>query len=229
MGNLLGSLVQPSSLLIPIIAILISHRSIAGERELGSIRFLLALPHTRGDVLLGKLVGRTAVVAVSILVGFGAGAVVAFIYYDLILWMYIAFIGLTVLLGAVYVSIGVAISAMTGSVAKAAGMVLGVFVLLEFVWEFFWYFVLYLASGFSIPLNNIPAWYDFILAMSPGTLYEQLMVTLANKDPNREFVIDPPVDLAALSLPEWFPVIALIGWLVLPFVVGYWRFNRADL
>lgn len=78
--DLVYALQSPASFLVPIIALLIGYGAVAGERERGSLKFLLGLPHTRWDVVFGKIVGRSAVVTVSILVGFAAGFVAIFAF-----------------------------------------------------------------------------------------------------------------------------------------------------
>ncbi|QGN07316.1 ABC transporter [Halorhabdus sp. CBA1104] len=45
-------------LFVSVTAIVIAYKAIAGERESGSIKILLSLPHTRRDVLAGKVLGR---------------------------------------------------------------------------------------------------------------------------------------------------------------------------
>ncbi|MFT4931912.1 MAG: ABC-2 type transport system permease protein, partial [Natronomonas sp.] len=61
-----------ASLFIGLTAIVITYKALAGERELGSMKLLLGLPHTRRDVVFGKVLGRTATLAIPIVVGFGA-------------------------------------------------------------------------------------------------------------------------------------------------------------
>lgn len=229
-GGLMWALWGPSALLVPIIAVLVSYRSVAGERELGSMRFLLALPHTRRDVVLGKVLGRTAVVAVAVLVGFAIGGAIIFLSYELSVFVYLGFVAVTVLLGLVYVSVGVGMSAVTGSVSRAAGLVVGVFVFLQYLWAYFWLFVLYLVNGFSLPaFDSFPAWFDLVAALGPGTAYSELMVSIANRDPNSDIIFAGQFDDAVIQLPEWYPLFVFAGWISLMLLVGYWQFERADL
>lgn len=228
MADLLWALLGPASLLIPIIAILVSYRAIAGERELGSMRFLLALPHTRRDVLLGKVVGRTVVVSIAVFVGFLVGAVVAVLYYEFSPVLFLSFTLLTVLLGLVYVCIGVSISATTGSVSRAAGLVLGVYILLAYLWAYLWLLVVYVVNGFSLPdLDSFPTWFDFMASLSPSTAYQELMVSAFNRQ-GGDIIVAGQFD-ESLSLPDWFPLLTLIGWVALALAIGYWRFDGADL
>lgn len=72
-GGLLFFTVGLTGLFVPITAIVVCYKSIAGERELGSIKLLLSLPTTRSNVYLGKVIGRAAVLAFGLGVGLTAG------------------------------------------------------------------------------------------------------------------------------------------------------------
>ncbi|MFB6132253.1 MAG: ABC transporter permease, partial [Halanaeroarchaeum sp.] len=76
-----GGASQFAGILVPIMALVAAYLSIAGERESGSIKILLGLPPTRGEVLVGKFVGRSLVVIVGIVAGFAVASVVAVAMY----------------------------------------------------------------------------------------------------------------------------------------------------
>ncbi|MXR50935.1 ABC transporter permease subunit [Halovenus sp. WSH3] len=229
-GGLLWALWGPSALLVPIIAILVSYRSVAGERELGSMRFLLALPHTRRAVVFGKVLGRTAVVAVAVLAGFAIGGAIIYVSYELSPFAYLGFVAGTILLGLVYVSVGVGVSAVTGSVSRAAALVVGLFVFVQYLWSYFWLLVVYVTNGFEVPgFEEFPAWFDVAAALGPGVAYNELMVSIANRDPNSDIIFAGQLDDAAIQLPDWYPLFVFAGWTVVTLGIGYWRFERADL
>jgi ABC-2 type transport system permease protein len=60
--------------LLPLIAMFVGYAALTRERESGSLKVLLSLPFSRRDVLVGKVVGRCAVVALPLLVGLGLTA-----------------------------------------------------------------------------------------------------------------------------------------------------------
>ncbi|WP_254862159.1 ABC transporter permease [Halovivax gelatinilyticus] len=222
------SLAAPSAFLVPILALLVSYRSIAGERETGSIRFVLGLPHSRADVLVGKWLGRSAVVAVAILVGFSAGAVVALVTYELDPVGFVGFTLLTLLLGLVYVAIGTGLSACTDSGAKAGILVLSVFVLFEYLWGLIGLLFLYVLGGFDPSFATAPGWYEWFTAISPSASYQYAMFELVPGGASAAMA-EPGGEVAMGALPVWVPFVVLGGWITLFLALGYWRFERADL
>lgn len=54
------------TLLLPLIAMFVGYAALTRERESGSLKVLLSLPFSRRDVIIGKVVGRCAVVGVTL-------------------------------------------------------------------------------------------------------------------------------------------------------------------
>ncbi|MFB6152245.1 MAG: ABC transporter permease [Haloarculaceae archaeon] len=61
--------------LLPLVAIYVGFAAISDERTRGSLKLLLSLPFSRRDVVVGKVVGRCAVVGVTLAVAFTLTAV----------------------------------------------------------------------------------------------------------------------------------------------------------
>jgi ABC-2 type transport system permease protein len=96
---------------VPIITIFVGYGAITKERESGSLKLLLSLPHSRRDVILGKVFGRCAVVAVPLLVAFGLTALfLAIAGVTVKFGMFALFTLYTVGLALVFVAIAVSIS-----------------------------------------------------------------------------------------------------------------------
>jgi len=62
-------------------ALIAAYLAIAGERESGSLKLLLGLPPSRGEVLVGKFLGRSGVVAIGLVLGFLVSGVVTVAIY----------------------------------------------------------------------------------------------------------------------------------------------------
>ena len=127
--SLIFSLLGPIVVFVPLIGVMTGYKSVVGERESGQMKLLLSLPHTRRDVVFGKLLGRVAVLAVAIVAGFAAAAGMAVVLYNSFPVVdYTLFTLATVALGAVYLAFAIGLSASTGSGSVALWGSLGFFV-----------------------------------------------------------------------------------------------------
>ncbi|MCU4718434.1 ABC transporter permease subunit [Halapricum hydrolyticum] len=228
-GNQLGvglvSFVQsPITIFIMFVSAIICHKSIVGEWEQGSLKLLLSLPHTRLEVITGKIVGRSAVLAVpaiaSLVIGLGVGgALLGTVPIVLSVEFLVAILVYIVL----YVSIFVGLSAVTRSSSLA---VAGAIVLI--VVQFFWGAIAAVLT-IVLDLSGDADWLYIYQSLTPnGAFNEVLSATLAAttewpaatvRANNVDAVYATPV-LAALILLLWF---------VVPVALGYWRFSNADL
>ncbi|RQG93457.1 ABC transporter permease [Natrarchaeobius chitinivorans] len=227
-----------TGLFVPLAAIVVGYRSIAGERELGSIKLLLSMPTTRGSVFVGKVVGRTCVLAfglvVGLLVGLGVGAAML---GELRIVPVAVFVAVTLLFSAVYTAIVVGISATTGSTSRATTLALGFFVVFELFWDAVPMVILYVVEGFATP-TAIPDWVFPITQLSPSSAYFSSVVALlpdlaetaeatqAGASTGADAASGEPAPLYAT--PE-IGLLVLALWLVAALVVGYYRFRSADL
>jgi ABC-2 type transport system permease protein len=233
--DLVYALQSPASFLVPIIALLIGYGAVAGERERGSLKFLLGLPHTRRDVVFGKIVGRSAVVTVSILVGFAAGFVAIFAFTGSVSPAeYVVFTLLTVLLGFVYVCIGVGLSSMTRSTTRAAVGAFGLLGLLWLLWGFIGNLLLYLDTGSAFLFESpAPDWYLAFISLPPGPAYGSAIGAVLGESGFTAVSFYEQQGLIEGGLPvvaePWFGFVILALWAMIPLLIGLLRFDRVDL
>lgn len=133
-----ASLATLSVYLIPLIALLISYDAFAGEVERGTLALLFATPLGRGELFLAKLLAQTSVVGAAILIGFvvAAGAVAVTTGVSatgLIAWVRLALTSLG--LGAVFVALGLLISASTVRTGTAAAMAVGLWLVFVVLYD----------------------------------------------------------------------------------------------
>ncbi|PSP93848.1 hypothetical protein BRC91_07915 [Halobacteriales archaeon QS_4_62_28] len=109
------------TILLPIIAIFIGYAAISKERTSGSLKLLLSLPNSRRDVVLGKVFGRCAVIAVPLAVALGLGALF-FAASNIALkpGIYAQFSLFTLALTVVFVAIAVSISGAVSTNTRSA-------------------------------------------------------------------------------------------------------------
>lgn len=229
--DLILALQTPASFLVPVIALVVGYGAIAGERESGSLKFLLGLPHRRRDVVLGKVLGRTGVVAVSILIGFAVGLVGLFAFVGSVsLVDYAAFTAVTVLFGFVYVCIGVGLSSMTRSTTKAAIGAFGLIVFFWVVWGIVAQLLLYVIEG-ELFVESFPDWYIAFLSLPPDTAYGSAISAVLGDLGENQLTMAGMYggDGLPLVAEPWFGFVLLAIWALVPLGLGLWLFDRADL
>lgn len=215
-------------LVLPVTAVVVCYKAIAGEAESGSLKLLLSLPHERRDVVLGKWIGRTLVVSVAAVVGFLTSAVVGAILFDQFSPLaYLVFLALTVVYVGAYVAVIVGISATTTSSSRAATGAVGVFLVFELLWDVVPVGLYYLVEGgFPGPTAN-PLWYRFLNILPPSGAYVQAVGGLLSPDSATGVALGTATDSALLSW--WFAIILLLLWTAVPLGLGYLRFRSLDL
>lgn len=228
------------SLLVPVTGLLVGHKAIVGERESGSLKVLLSLPHTRRDAVFGKLLGRTTVLAISILIGFvigtvlGIGLIGEFEAVD-----FIGFTVITVLLAFAYISIALGLSAATSSASRAGAIAFGFWLVFEFLWGIIGTGLLWASNGFSldgIGEGGLPEWFFLYSRLSPSAAYNTATeILFSGQSLTRTNLVgetfNPLGEGATIPfyLEDWFALVILAVWIVVPVTLGYLRFESTDL
>jgi Cu-processing system permease protein len=106
-----------------------SFDAIAGEVERGTLPLLLTYPVSRPEILLGKLLAHLAILTLAVAVGYGIAAAAALLLDPeaaaglpalwRLLWS-------SVLLGATFLGVGYAASALARRPSGAAGLAIGI-------------------------------------------------------------------------------------------------------
>lgn len=205
--------------LIPIVALVAGYMSIVGERQTGSIRMVLSLPLKRWEVLVGKLVGRGAVVVLAVLLGFALAVPFVFVVYgDLPVREYAEFVTGVSLIGVTFVAIAVGVSGSVSTRGKALAGVVGVYALFEFFWDTVPLALYYLLNG-ELPSGDVPTWFEATAGASP------IQAALRTS----EALFDGISTGEPLVLQEWFGGVLLALWMLVPLAIGYLRFEAADI
>jgi ABC-2 type transport system permease protein len=215
---------------IPLAAIVVCFKSIAGERELGSIKILLSLPLTRRDAFSGKVIGRGAVLGVGLGIGLLVGlAFGAIMLGSVAVVPLVLFLLVTLVFAALYASVMVSLSALTGSTARATTLAIGYFVVFEAVWDVVPLAIVYVIEGFTIP-SQLPEWVFLVQQLSPSTAYTNAIIALL---PEIAADLGEGLDGAAESMAFYVTpevgFVFLLFWLVIPPAIAYNRFDKSDL
>jgi ABC-type transport system involved in multi-copper enzyme maturation permease subunit len=228
MEDTVVTLITISTLFIPLIAIMLGHATISGETEKGALSLVLAYPVNRVEVLFGKFIGLGSVLVVSTVAGFGIGGVIIAATVNAESGVaYLAFIGLTVLLGFLYLSLSICFS----SICKKRSTSIGAGIVI-FFWSMIIGFILmgiYLATGGSyadlfVTTVDLPDWFWACIVLSPMDM-NQMSVMLAF-DINMAFGVN-------VVVPEYMSLGLLLFvqlvWVLVPLILAFCFFERRDI
>lgn len=221
--GLYNFLVQITALFVAISALVVSYKAIAGESESGSAKLLLGLPHTRRDVFLGKVLGRGVVMLLAVLVGLIASfGVASYLVGGLSVLTFAVFVAVTLGFALVYVTLIVSLSATTKSTSRAATLAIGAFVVLELFWDAVVFAAAFVGNGFAAPAAGMPTWALALNGFAPSIAYQTAVGWLLGW-----------LSGAQLAVPffqqAWFALLVLAIWALIPGLIGYSRYSRADL
>jgi Cu-processing system permease protein len=132
-GRTTASLINLILLIVPLMGLTLGALSLAGERESGTLLYLLAQPIDQRELLLGKFIGLALSLVAALGVGFGLTALlIAVRGGGADAGRYAVLLGLASLLAVVSLSLGFLISAAVQRSATAIGVALFLWLLLVF-------------------------------------------------------------------------------------------------
>ena len=217
------SLASLTIFLMPLIALLISYDAIVGEVERGCMLLLLTYPVTRRQIILGKFLGHTAILAIATLIGYGgAGASLAFgDNADAQSWAALAtLIVSSILLGAAFVALAYWISASVRERSTAAGVSIGLWLGFVVIYDLILMGALIASKGWLS--DRVFPW---LLLANPADIYRLLNLTTFENV--RKFS-----GMAGLSEQAHFApallLVALLAWIAVPLFLANRRFARSE-
>ena len=218
-GRTAASLVNALLLFVPLLGLSVGAGALAGDRERGTLMYLLAQPVNRAEVFFGKALGAGLAVTAALAAGFGLAAIALSSTGDGDPSAFLALTGYTVLLALVSLGLGFVISALTRKGATAIGASLLLWLGLVFFGDLS-------VVGATLALRPTPAMLLNMLLVNPlqafklGAIYS-LRATLdtlgaAGQYATYRFGESLPFLLAGL----------LLAWIVLSFGVAFALFSR---
>ncbi len=209
--------------LMPLIALLISYDAIVGEVERGCMLLLLTYPVTKPQILLGKFMGHTGILAVATMVGYGAAGIAAAFggHADAQSWAAFAnLIVSSILLGCSFLALAYWVSASVREQSTAAGIAIGIWFAMVVIFDLALMGLLIGSKGW-IDDRIFP----YLLLANPADIYRLLNLTAF--DNIRSFS-----GMAGLSEQAQFApstlVAALLAWIVVPLLLAGRRFVRSE-
>ena len=207
--------------LVPLVAVVIGYNAVSGERESGSLKLLLSLPHSRADVVFGKVIGRAAALSLAIAVGFLVPAVVLIAIP--VAFNPGAFLGYTVfamILGCVFVSIAVGCSAAASTQRQALIGGIGIYFVFVLLWGTL---TGQLLGAFESVIDPLPVSLiqvqTFLEVANPNTGIQELANAFLADQLFAGETRNQQISATAM----------LVFWALAPPLVGLLKFDRDDL
>lgn len=223
MAVVVVSLSSLTIFLMPLIALLISYDAIVGEVERGCMLLLLTYPVTKGQIIAGKFIGHTAILAIATLVGYGgAGAALAATGgSDAESWRaFIMLLASSILLGSAFVALAYWVSASVRERGTAAGISIGLWLIFVVIYDLALMGILVATKGW-IDDRVFP----YLLLANPADIYRLLNLTAFENV--RKFSGMAGLSEQAQFAP-WVLVAALLVWVVVPLAFAGMRFARSE-
>jgi Cu-processing system permease protein len=229
LGGTIQGMANLVTLLVPIIGLMLAYATIIGEIERGSMNSLLSLAVNRYEIVVGKFLGLGSVLCFTILVGFGvAGLLIAANVSNVNYLDYGIFIGATMLLGLVFLSLALCFSTVFTKRSTAMGGAI-------FLWFLFNIILPIVFIGLLLTSVNLqqvieeqtfvaPGWYYVLNLCNPTAVYSSILSS----------AIGPVSSMTSeIPAPSWYNTWVLVGvliaWILVFFIIAIWRFQRKDL
>jgi len=207
------SLVTLAAFLVPLVALVLGHDAIVGERERHTLGLLLSLPITRGEALLAKFVGRGAALCLAIGIGFGAAALAMGAGQRGVL---LSLVPPTLLLGTSFLSVGMLISTVARRHATAASLAVVTWFGLVFFYDLA-LLVIMVATDGALSQQAV-AW---LVSLDPPGLYRLGLTTrLAGAGALEDLGMVVAVPGAVTRASLW------VAWIAGPLAVGALLLSR---
>lgn len=233
----------PLQVIIPIAALIAGYMAVVGERRSGSIKLLFGLPPNRTDIVFGKLLGRTAVIGLAVGLACLVSLILGAVFFGSVPFLdWLGFAAVSLLFGTTFVGLAVGVSAGVATRGKSMAIVVGLYMVFVALWELLTAGPYYLIYDEGPPVeaetwylvleqfNPIFAYTNLASAIVEGSIFPfQFQYGLQSMEaygltPAERYPGDAP-----FYLQDWFGLVVLLFWLVVPVAIGYYRFRRADL
>lgn len=222
-GRTAAGLINLTLLIVPLMALTVGATSLAGERERGTLPYLLAQPVSRSEIVAGKFLGLAAALLASLATGFGLAGLALGLRGgagDAII--YLGQLGLAFLLALAALSIGFLISAVTERGAAAVGVAL-------FLWLVFVFLGDLGMMGTAITMKLDIRQLFWLALTNPLQVFK--LAAILNLQSTLEIL--GPVGMFARRtygdglLP--LLLVTLTAWALIPLGLTFWRFTRKDI
>lgn len=218
------SLASLNIFLLPLIALLLAYDTLVGEIENGTMLLLLSYPLARWQVVLGKYLGQSLILASATLVAYAVAALALRIQHpdmaaNFSAWRpYITMTFSTIALGCAFLAMGYLISAISRERARAAGLAIATWLVFVLIYDIALLGILIADKGRTLGEKAL----SWLLWANPADSYR--LLNLGSGENAHVAGLINVGQSAALS-PPWLTA-SLALWIALPLVFTIMIFGK---
>ncbi len=217
-----ASMTTLSVYLAPLLALMISFDAIVGDSDRGSLGLLLTYPAGRAELLAGKFLAHLMALVIAMSIGFGTAGVVAAGFGGAGPESLVALVRLiltSILLGAVFLSLGYLMSSLANSATAAAGMSAALWLVFVVLFDLGLLGAVVLDAG-GVFTSHIFPW---LMVANPADAFR-----VWNVAASEGVALSNGMTGAAQALPGWAAPLSLLAWPVLGFLAACVAFRRIE-
>ena len=220
------SLASLTIFLVPLIGLMLSYDTIIGDMERGTLLLILTYPVSHKQLILGKFLGHVTLIAIAIIIGYGAAAIAIFIVGEHIAieeWLaYLSLLGTSIMLGAAFIAIGYVISVSVNEQTTAAGIAVGIWLLFILLYDMALLGVIVADQGESMRASI----FNILLMANPADAFRIFNLT--------GFSINASLSgMTAVAgqavLPVYISLISLAFWIFAPLSLANIIFSKKEI
>ncbi len=221
------SLSSLSIFFIPLIALLLSYDSIVGEEERGTLTLLLTHPVSRTEVILGKFIGHLFLLSVAIVIGYSVAGITISLtaeggFADQEWHSFLKLLLSSILLGAVFLSIGYVISSWVKERGAAAALAIGIWLFLVLLYDMGLLALLAAGSGDAMNAELI----KWLMLFNPTDSYRMFNLMSGDATALLSGMAGLSADHRASDMSL---IMILLAWTIIPLTAACALFNRRQL
>jgi len=222
-----ASLSSLSIFLVPLIALLLSYDALVGEVEQGTMLLLLSYPISRMDVVVGKFIGQSSIIAFATIFGYGLSGVITALSQDILppdsaWWALFELVLSSVVLGAIFIALGLVCSSVSRNRGMAAGAV--VILWLFFVIIFDLLLLGSLVSGFDEVVSREV--FSSLLLANPTDIFRMINMEGISGSGIVGGMAELSAGSALSSSVLWS---SMVAWCAIPLMLSAFMFKRRDI
>jgi ABC-2 type transport system permease protein len=213
-------------LLVPLAGIILGYEAIIGERESGTAVLSLSMPHSRAGLIVGKLVGRTTLLATVIAAAaFLASIILLYFFPSFSPSRFVGFIAMSIVYGTTFLWIAAGLSMTLSTSRRVIAAAFGAYIGLTLFWTVLIDLTQTVLFRFRPTSGEPETWVTLASFVGPNTSFNYVLAEVLDAGTVPAAVVNSSANFVTPAVA----LLALVGWAILPVLGGFLSFRQDDL